>query len=60
MEFAPGAGFGQADAMENFDYQVDCDRRADDGDVDGFAAGLGRGRAAGRGAVDFAVGDEVF
>lgn len=60
LGFAPRAGFGKAEAMENFNHQVDADRRADDGDVDGFAGGLGGGGAAGRGAVDFAVGDEFF
>ena len=60
LELAPRSGFGKTEAMENFDHQVDADRRADDGDDDRFAYGLGRGRAAGRGAVDLAVGDEFF
>lgn len=33
---------------------------ANDGDVDRFTAGLGGGRVARRGAVDFAVGNEFF
>ena len=60
LGFATGAGFGKAKAMEDFDHKVNADRRADDGDVDGFAAGLGGGWAARRGAIDFAVGDECF
>ena len=60
LGFATGAGFGKAKAMEDFDHQVDAQSGADDGDMDGFAAGLGGGWAARRGAVDFAVGDEFF
>jgi len=60
LGLAPGAGFGKAEAMEDFDHQVDADGGANDGDEDGFVGGLGGGRAAGRGAVDFAVGDEFF
>jgi hypothetical protein len=60
LGFAPCPGFGKAEAMEDFDHQVDAHGGADYGDVDGFAAGLNGGRAAGRGAVDFAVGDEFF
>lgn len=46
--------------MEDFDHQVDAQSGADDGDMDGFAAGLGGGWAARRGAIDFAVRDEFF
>jgi len=60
LELAPRPGFGKAEAMENFDHQVDADRRTDDGDVDRFAAGLVGGRAAGRGAIDLAIGNEFF
>jgi hypothetical protein len=60
LGFATGAGFGKAKAMEDFDHQVDACGGADDSDVYRFAAGLGGGRAARRGAIDFAVGDEFF
>ena len=46
--------------MEDFDHQVEADGGADDSDQDGFAGGLGGGRAVRRGGVDFAVGDEFF
>jgi hypothetical protein len=46
--------------MENFDHQVDTDGGADDGDDYRFANRLSGGRSAGRGTVDFAVGDEFF
>ena len=60
LGFAPGSSLGKAQAMEDLDHQVDADGGADDGDVNGFAAGLGGGGAAGRGTVDFTVGDEFF
>jgi hypothetical protein len=52
LGFALGAGFGKAEAMENFDHQVDAHSGADDGDEDAIAAKLGGDWAAGWGVVD--------
>jgi hypothetical protein len=60
LELATGTGFGKAEVVQGFDYQIDADRRADDGNVDGFAPRLGRSRVARRSAVNFAVGDKFF
>ncbi|MEO1347305.1 MAG: hypothetical protein AAFW84_00680 [Cyanobacteria bacterium J06635_15] len=56
LGFAPGAGFGEAEAMEDADDEVDAVEGADEDDADGFAGGLIGG--GWREVVGFGVGDE--
>lgn len=61
LGFAPGAGFGEADAVEMGDDEFHVGGGADEHDAHGFAwvGWLGAGWVAGgRLAIDFAVGDE--
>ncbi len=44
LGFAPGTGFGKAQAMEDLDDDADAEGGADEGDEYGFASG---GRGAG-------------
>ena len=61
LRFAPGAGFGEADAVEMGNDELHASGGADEHDAHGFAriCRLSAGWVAGgRQAIDFAVGDE--
>lgn len=59
LGFAPGAGFGEAEAMEDADDEVDAVDGADEDDADGFAGGGGLIGGGGWEVVGFGVGDEA-
>lgn len=59
LGLAPGAGFGEAQAMQNGDHEVDAGNGADQDDAHGFALGQVGGVLARWQGVNFGVGDEL-
>ena len=60
LGFAPGSGFGEAEAMEDLDDDAQAEGGADDGNEHGFADGLGSRSSSGWWGVGFGSGDEFL
>ena len=58
LRFAPGAGFGKAEVVENVDDEVDANGGADEDYVNGLTGGSGFVRRARWQCVGFGVGDK--
>lgn len=60
LGFAPGSGFGEAQAMEDLDDDAHAGGGADNGDQHGFTGGLRGWSAGGWREFGFGVGDEFL